>query len=101
MPVPGKCWAGVQRKGCSESQELSPGAAADGESQLDSAPSVHILPKVEGGLGVLRPRSKKAPNYLHANKTMGSPFPSQAAAGLPLFVGHFINIRQVAFYLCV
>lgn len=28
MPVPCKCWAGVQRKGCSERQVVSPGASA-------------------------------------------------------------------------
>lgn len=57
----------MQRKGSSESQEVSPGASADAESQLGSVPTVHILPKGEGGLGILRPRSKKAPNDLHAN----------------------------------
>lgn len=58
----------MQRKGCSDSQEVSPGAGADVESQLGSVPTVHILPKGEGELGILRSRSKKAPNDLHANK---------------------------------
>lgn len=42
----------------------------------------------KSGRGALRPRSKKAPNDMHANKKknskMDSPFPSQTAAGLPL-----------------
>lgn len=59
MPVSCKCWAGMQRKGYSESQEVSPEASADVESQLGSVPTVHILPKGEGGLGVFKAKIQK------------------------------------------
>lgn len=49
----------MQRKGYSESQEVSPEASADVESQLGSVPTVHILPKGEGGLGVFKAKIQK------------------------------------------
>lgn len=113
MPVSCKCWAGIQRKDCSESQEVSPWASADVESQLGSIPSVQTLPKVEEGLGILRSRSEKAPNDMHANKknflkwTLLFLLKQQQVSHLRGqvlfcgFVGHFVNKRKVAFYLHV